>query len=268
MIISVVTACLNNETTLRDTLESVLAQDYSEIEHIVVDGGSTDGTIGILREYEDRYLKYGKTLKWKSGPDGGIYDAMNRGIERATGVVVGLLNADDFYTSSDILSKVAETISGTTADGRQIDAVYGDIHFVRPRNLKRCVRYYSSKGFRRWKMHMGFMPAHPSFYCRREIYIRYGKFDTGFRTSADFDQLLRLILIHKINIAYIPADFVTMRTGGVSSSGFGSYLQIFHEKRKAFKKNGVYSNIVLQGLCYCCKIYELLKSHFLQTIDD
>lgn len=263
MVISVVTACLNNESTIRDTLESVLAQDYAAIEHIIVDGGSTDGTIDILREYEDRYRKEGKILKWKSGPDGGIYDAMNKGIERATGDVVGLLNADDFYTSTDILSKVAGTISGTTADGRQMDAVYGDIHFVRPGNLKRCARYYSSRGFRRWKMHLGFVPAHPSFYCRREIYTLYGMYDTGYRISADFDQLLRLIYIHKINIAYIPADFVTMRTGGVSSSGFRNYLQMFREKRRAFRKNGVYSNIMLQGLCYCYKAFELLKSRFL-----
>ena len=165
--------------------------------------------MSIIKEYEPRYE--GK-LKWISEPDKGIYDAMNKGIRLATGDVVGILNSDDFYTSVSVLSKVAEEVT-------DVEAVYGDIHFVNDSDLTRCVRYYSSAGFSPWKMKMGFMPAHPSFYCRREVYLKYGLFDTSFRIAADFDQLLRLLYVNRISTKYIPMDFVTMRTGVHQQAG-------------------------------------------------
>lgn len=248
MTISIVTATYNSGKTVRDTIESVLAQTYKDIEYIVVDGASKDDTMEIVREYEPRF---GGRMRWISEPDRGIYDAMNKGIGLAKGDVVGLLNSDDFYTDVHVLERVAAEIG-------EVDAVYGDIHYVDEGDLTRCVRRYSSKGFRRWKMLMGFMPAHPSFYCRRAVYSRYGMFDTDFRVAADFEQLLRLIYINRIYTRYIPMDFVTMRTGGASSSGFASHKKIIRDHMLAYRKNGVRSNYMFEGMRYLHRIGEMV----------
>lgn len=252
MKISIITSTWNSEATLRDTLESVLRQTYHDFEHIVVDGGSKDGTMVLVREYEPRYEG---RLKYVSEPDKGIYDAMNKGIRMATGDVVGLLNSDDFYTSDDVLATVAAVFNG-----REIDAVYGDIHYVNAPDLKKCVRYYSSKPFRRGWMRLGFMPAHPSFYCRKEVYMKFGLFDISYKVAADFENLLRLIFVNRIKTGYIQKDFVTMRTGGASSSGLQSHKKIMRDHLRALKENGVYSNVFLLGLRYLYKIYEIAKT--------
>ena len=257
MKISIITSTWNSGATLRDTLESVLRQTYADIEHIIVDGASKDGTMDIVREYEPRY---GGRLRYVSEPDKGIYDAMNKGIRMATGDVVGLLNSDDFFTSDDVVAAVASAF-----EGKDIDAVYGDIHFVKDGDLKKCVRYYSSKPFRRGWMRLGFMPAHPSFYCRKEMYVRYGLFDTSYKVAADFENLLRLIFVNRIRTHYIEKDFVTMRTGGASTSGLSSHKQIMADHQKAFKLNGVYSNVFLESLRYFYKIYEILFTKMLRT---
>ncbi len=249
MTVSIVTATFNSGATLRDTMDSVLRQDYDDWEHIIVDGASNDDTLGIIREFEPRY---GGRLRWISEPDRGIYDAMNKGIAMAAGEVVGILNSDDFYTSSDVLSTVAREI-------REFDAVYGDVHYVDPADPATRVRYYSSAGFRRWKMRMGFMPAHPSFYCRRTVYSRFGLFDTDFPVAADFEQLLRLIYVNRVTTKYIPKDFVTMRTGGASSSGVESHKRILRDHLRAYRKNGVRSNLFLESLRYAYRILEMLK---------
>jgi glycosyltransferase involved in cell wall biosynthesis len=248
MKITIITAAWNSAATLRDTIESVLAQTYTDWEHIIVDGASTDSTAALVESYRERYAG---RLTFISEPDHGIYDAMNKGIAHASGDVIGLLNSDDFYTSRDILETVAREIEG-------VDAVYGDVHYVDDRDLNRCVRYYSSRGFRRWKMRLGFMPAHPSFYCRRDVYTRYGQFDTSFKIAADFEQLLRLIFINRISTRYISKDFVTMRTGGASSSGIVSHKRIIRDHMRAYKKNHIYSNYLLESIRYMCKTYEII----------
>ncbi len=234
-----------------------MAQRHTDIEHIVVDGLSSDDTMDIVREMESRYQG---RLRYVSEKDNGLYDAMNKGIALATGDVVGILNSDDFYTSSDVLKRVAETFSDN-----QIDAVYGDVHFVKGSNLKKCVRYYSSAPFRRCWMRLGFMPAHPSFYCRRQVYQEYGRFDDSYKVSADFEHLLRLIFVHRIRTKYIPMDFVTMRTGGLSTSGISAHRQIMKDHQRAFKKNGVYSNSVLESLRYVYKIFEVGKTRLIHS---
>lgn len=252
MKISIITITYNSAKTLTDTLESVLAQTYNEIEYIVVDGASKDGTMDIVKKYEP--LFEGK-MRYVSEPDKGLYDAMNKGMRMATGDVVGILNSDDFYTGKEVLQRVAEVFR----EGN-VDAVYGDVHYVKPEDLSHCVRYYSSKPFRWWMMRLGFMPAHPSFYCRREVYRKYGTFNTSYKVAADFENLLRLIFVNRIRIHYIPMDFVTMRTGGASSSGLSSHKQIMHDHLRALKENGVYSNVFLLGLRYIYKLGEVLKS--------
>lgn len=249
MKISIITATWNSSATLRYTMLSVLSQSYPNIEHIIVDGGSTDRTMDIVHELAPRYK--GK-LHYISEKDRGLYDAMNKGIAMATGDVVGILNSDDFYTNSDVLSTVASAFE----DG-DIDAVYGDIHYVHDSDLQKCTRYYSSKLFHRRWMRLGFMPAHPSFYCRRKLYDEYGGFDLSYKVAADFECLLRLIFVHKIRMTYIPMDFVTMRTGGASTSGLSSHKQILRDHQQAFKDNGVYSNVLLESLRYIYKIYEI-----------
>lgn len=251
MVISIITATYNSEKTLHDTFRSVLLQNYTNYEYIVIDGGSKDGTVDIIRAYEPLF---DGRMKWISEPDKGIYDAMNKGIRKATGDVVGLLNSDDFYTSNDILARVASVFNN---DG--IDAVYGDIHFVNDSDLKKCVRYYSSKPFHRWWMRFGFMPAHPSFYCKRSVYEKYGAFNLTYKVAADFECLLRLIFIHRIKTKYLPLDFVTMRTGGASTSGMESHKQIMHDHQLAFKKNGVYSNVFFELLRYGYKVCEIIQ---------
>ena len=249
MRISVITATYNSGRTIGDTLESVLRQTYSDVELIVVDGASRDDTMDVVRRYEPRF---GGRMHWTSEPDRGIYDAMNKGIARATGDVIGILNSDDFYTSDTVLERVAEAMAGD-----DVDAVYGDIHYVRDGDLHKCVRYYSSRPFRRGLMRLGFMPAHPSFYCRREVYERCGTFDTTYRVAADFENLLRLIYVNRIRTRYLPVDFVTMRTGGASTSGLSSHRQIMRDHLRALRSNGVWSCTPLLGLRYIYKIWEV-----------
>lgn len=262
MIISIITATYNSGKTVRDTLESVLRQSYKDYELIIKDGGSKDDTLAICREYEP---KFEGRLRILSSPDGGIYDAMNQGIATAKGDVIGILNSDDFYTSDDILQTVANAFNETP----EIEAVYGDVHYVKEKDITQQIRYYSSKNFRRSWMRFGFMPAHPSFYCKRTIYDNYAinssdgirkiYFDTSYKIAADFENLLRMIFIGHICCQYIEKDFVTMRTGGASSSGMKSHLQINKDHQRAMKEHGVYSNVFLLSLRYIYKIYELIK---------
>lgn len=252
MKISIITATFNSGNTVADTLKSVLAQTYYDYELLVIDGDSKDNTLEIVKSMEPQFE--GK-LKYLSEPDKGIYDAMNKGIRMARGEVVGILNSDDFYTSQDVLQTVANQMQEA-----EVDAVYGDVHYVDDKDLTKCVRYYSSKPFRRWMMRLGFMPAHPSFYCRREVYHKYGSFDTSYRVAADFENLLRLIFVHHIRTRYIPKDFVTMRTGGASSSGMQSHKKIMKDHLSALRKNEVYSNFLLLALRYVYKVVEVMVS--------
>lgn len=265
MKISIITATYNSGKTVRDTLESILRQTYRDFELIIKDGGSKDDTLRICREYEDRFEG---RMRIFSAPDQGLYDAMNQGISLAEGDVVGILNSDDFYTRDDILQTVADAFQNNPG----IDAVYGDVHYVKEEDITRQTRYYSSKSFRRGLMRLGFMPAHPSFYCRKATYEKHVNsrketkstthkryFDTSYKIAADFENLLRMIFIGRIKCEYLEKDFVTMRTGGVSSSGIKSHLQINRDHLRALSENGVYSNIFLLSLRYIYKVIEIIR---------
>ncbi|MBW9204170.1 glycosyltransferase [Bacteroidales bacterium SW292] len=249
--ISIVTVSFNSEKTLADTIYSVLSQTYPDIEYILVDGSSKDNTLDIIRTYESQF---NGRMKWISEPDRGLYDAMNKGIRMATGDVVGILNSDDFFTSNDVLEKVAEGFADN-----DVNAVYGDIHFVRSDDLNRCVRYYSSRIFRRGLMRLGFIPAHPSFYCRRECFEKYGCYKTDYKIAADFDLLLRFIYVHRIRIKYLPVDMVTMRLGGASTSGLKSRMTGMKEHLRSFRENGVKTNRFLLSLRYFYKLTEYFR---------
>lgn len=229
-------------------IESVLRQSYPDIEYIVKDGGSTDRTIEVLKEYEPKF--HGR-MKWVSEKDKGIYDAMNKGIEMATGEVVGILNSDDFFTANDVISKVVEAITQN-----KVDAIYGDIHFVRDSNLHKCVRYYSSKLFSPFWLRFGFMPAHPSFYVKRGILIEAGLYKINYKLGADFEMMVRLFHKYHISYYYLQKDFVTMRTGGASTRDINSRRILLREDVQACRENGIRTNHLLILLKYLYKILE------------
>jgi len=257
MKISVITATWNSGKTIKDTLISVLNQSYTNVEHIIKDGGSKDDTLAICNDYEKHFYTNedkGRTIRILSDKDKGIYDAMNQGIKAATGDVIGILNSDDFYTSDDVLARVAEEF----ANNPKLEAVYGDIHFVKDENLKKCTRYFSSRYFRPWALRFGFMPAHPSFYVRREVYEKYGLYDLNFRTSSDFEMMVRLFVKENIRAKYINMDFVTMRAGGESTAGLEAKRKVNRDIAGSLKKHGVYSNQFFQSLRYLWRIGEIL----------
>lgn len=249
MTISLITATYNSGKTVEDTLRSVLAQTYKEIDYWVVDGGSKDDTMDIVRKYEPLF---GGRLHWISEPDRGIYDAMNKGISHSTGDVVGILNSDDHFTSNDVLERVAAEMQADNT----LDAVYGDIHFIKDGAPDHIVRYYSSKPFRPFWLRFGFMPAHPSFYARREVFEKHGLYSLDYKIAADYDMMVRLFLKHRIKAKYMPMDFVTMLMGGLSTKGVRSRVVLVSEDVKASRTYGFYTNRFMIGLKFLYKIFE------------
>ena len=248
MKVSIITVAFNSAATIAHCMQSVLDQSYSNIEYIVVDGLSKDNTLNIVREFEPLFA--GK-MRWISENDNGIYDAMNKGLHMATGDVVGILNSDDFFTDNDIIEKVAQAFTDD-----KIDAVYGDVHFVRETNLSRCVRYYSSAGFRPWWLRFGIMPAHPSFYARKEVFQKAGLYKTDYKIGGDFEMMVRLFKRFDIKTKYLPMVFVTMRMGGASTKNVGSRLTLLREDTRACRENGVYTHPLLICLKYFYKVLE------------
>ena len=248
MKVSIVTATYNSALTLSDTIRSVLSQTYQDIEYIIVDGASTDKTTDIIRQYEPRFQG---RMKWLSEKDGGIYDAMNKGIRMATGDVVGILNSDDYFTACDVVERMAPAF-----DDDNVDAVYGDIHFIRDGQPDKCIRYYSSRPFRPLWLRFGFMPAHPSFYCRRSVYERAGLYKTDYQIGSDYEMMVRLFLVHHIQARYLPIDFVTMRTGGTSTRNVKSRLTLIRDDVRGCRENGIYTNPLMISLKFLYKIFE------------
>lgn len=247
--VSVITVAYHSISTLEATIKSVLSQTYPNIEYIVVDGHSEDGTVELLKRYENRFRG---RLQWISEKDRGIYDAMNKGIQMATGDVVGILNSDDYFTSADVVERFVSAFEDPT-----LDAVYGDIHFIRDGEPDRCARYYSSKRFSPGWLRFGFMPAHPSFYARREVFERAGLYKTDYKIGSDYEMMVRLFCKHKINAKYLPMDFVTMRLGGLSTRNLHSRLQLIKDDVRGCRENGIYTNVLMISTKFLFKIFEL-----------
>ncbi len=246
--ISIITATFNSSAHIADCVKSVNDQTYHDIEHIIVDGASKDNTLDVVNSIPNRVEKI------ISEPDKGIYDAMNKGIQAATGDVIGILNSDDFFTSDDVIQTVVDSFKNN-----DIDALYGDVHFVSPDNLSKSVRYYSSSVFKPSLFRFGFMPAHPSFYMKKESYDKYGLYELDYKISSDFDLMIRYLYKEKIKYKYIKKDFVTMRTGGVSTENFNSRVTLNKEIVRACRKYGIYSNMFILSLKYLYKIFELKR---------
>lgn len=247
-MISIITATYNSAETINDTIKSVLCQTNKDFEYIIVDGGSTDETIDIVKSYESEFS--GK-LKWVSEKDKGIYDAMNKGIKMASGDIIGILNSDDYYTSDDILQTIADAFKC-----QNVDAIYGDIHFIKDGVPDKCVRYYSSRLFSPFWLRFGFMPAHPSFYCKRDVFDKSGLYRLDYKIGSDYEMMVRLFRKHKISSRYVHKDFVTMRTGGASNSNLQSRLTLIKEDVKACRDNGIYTNELFICLKFLYKIFE------------
>lgn len=228
MKISIITATWNSGATLRDTLESVLQQSYTNYEILIIDGGSSDNTHDIVEEY---IPKFDGRLHWHTGKDKGLYDAMNKGIARATGDIIGILNSDDFYADSDVLSRIAE-------ECRNVEAVYGDLDFVDASDTSRVVRQWRGSQHRPGAFLKGWHPAHSTFYARRKCYERLGGFDISFDVSADFELMLRFLEANRLSNRYIPHTFVKMRMGGESTGSIGKIIQGNKNVLRAFRKNG------------------------------
>lgn len=224
--ISIITATYNSESTIEDTLKSVLKQTYKNIEHIIVDGNSKDNTMKIIKKYEK---KYNGRLKYICEKDKGIYDAMNKGIRMSTGNIVGILNSDDVYASTTVLETIANTIQKDKSDG-----VYADLLYV-DENLSKPIRkWVSGNG----KIKNGWLPAHPTLYLKKEIYDKYGLYNLNYRIAADYDFMIRINKDEQVNLSYIKENLVLMRIGGTSSDGIKGYLKNVKEARLALKNNG------------------------------
>lgn len=245
-MISIITSTYNSQDTIARTIESVLTQTYKDIEYIIVDGSSSDDTIEIIRKYEP--LFEGR-MRCVSEPDNGIYDAFNKGIKMANGDIVGILNSDDHFTANDILECVVNNIDG-------YDAVYADVHFEKPENKGQTVRYYSSGMFRPFWLRFGFMPAHPSFYVRKDIYDKVGLYSLDYKIASDFEMMVRMFHNHHIKAKYVKRDFVTMLTGGMSTRSYRNRLLITKEDVKACRSNGLYTNLPMVSCKYLYKIFE------------
>lgn len=252
MKVSIITATYNSALTISDTMESVLWQTYHDIEYWVIDGLSSDGTMELVRKYEDRF---GGRLHYVSGKDKGIYDAMNKGIALCSGDIVGILNSDDYFTSREVVQRIVDAFQNESG----LDAVYGDVHFIHSGEPDKVVRYYSSALFRPFWLRFGFMPAHPSFYVRRSLYEKVGGYSLDYKIAADYDMMVRLFHKANINAKYLKMDFVTMRTGGISTKNFKNRLLITREDVRACRRNGLYTNVFFIAVKYLYKIFEFKR---------
>lgn len=245
MKVSLITVCFRSAGVIRSAIESVLAQKGIDVDYIVVDGGSNDGTVEILKEYES---KFAGRMRWISESDEGMYDALNKGIKMAEGDVVGILNADDILEDENTLAFIASSFE------LGVDCVYGDIRFVRGES-KKTTRYYCSKRWRPWMHNWGFMPAHPSVYVRRDVFDRVGGYKHGYDISADFEWMVRLLCKARVKTRYLPRSIVTMRLGGKSTAGLKAMLKLNRENVRANRENGYFCCLPMMLPKYFFKIW-------------
>ena len=233
MKISIITVCYNSEKTIGDTLRSVFEQKYENIEHIIIDGGSTDRTLAVVATAGAHVAKI------VSEPDNGIYDAMNKGIALATGDVVGFINADDFYPGPTVLAVVASAFESSGAD-----CCYGDLCYVKQEDVSKTVRYWRSAPFTLGLFGRGWCPPHPTFFVRREVYKRLGGFDLSFKIAADFELMARYLEAAQITSLYIPQVLVKMRLGGTTNRSLINIFKQNVEIRRALSSIGRRSSLV------------------------
>lgn len=252
MKISIITVVYNNKKTIQDAINSVLSQRYDNVEYIIVDGASTDGTVEVINEAIMIHSK--RNIKFISEKDNGIYDAMNKGISLATGSMIGMLNSDDLYINNDVISTVVNEFMT-----KNVDSIFADLVYVRADDSDKIVRYYSSAGFHPKKIAYGWMPAHPTFFVKKAIYEQYGFYKTDYQIAADYELIARFIVKNKVSYSYIPKVFVKMRTGGASTRNLKSNWILNKEILRACAENGIETNIIKVLSKYPTKILQLIK---------
>ena len=228
MTISIITSVYNNKETIAEAIESVLSQTYDDIEYIVVDGASKDGTVDVIKKYAD------KITTFVSEPDKGIYDGLNKGIALATGDVVGFLHSDDLFEDEHVVAKIAEAFKID-----DVDSIYGDLVYVNKEDTSKIVRYWKSGAYGLKKLENGWMPPHPTFYVKRRVYEEFGAFDTSFKIAADYDSILRFLGREGITTRYIPEILVKMRVGGESNKSIKNLIRKTREDIRAIENNNV-----------------------------
>jgi glycosyltransferase len=228
MKISIITATWNCAGTVGDCLASVAGQSHAAREHILIDGGSTDGTLAVIE------AQRAALAVLVSEPDGGIYDALNKGIARASGEVVGLLHADDLYADSEVLARIAAAFADPA-----VDAVYGDLVYVAKADTQRVIRHWRAGAYRPERLRLGWMPPHPTLYLRRALYERHGVFDTRYQIAADYDLMLRVLSRLTGRVEYLPQVLVRMRVGGASNRSLRHILRKSWEDYQALRVNGM-----------------------------
>jgi len=224
--ISIITVAFNSVRTIQDTIESILLQDYKNIEYIIIDAGSSDGSVEIIKSFAD------KITYFISESDHGIYDGMNKGIKAASGDLIGILNSDDFYPNNFILSNVAKTFISS-----QCDAVYGDLVYVKNYDKNKIVRYWQAGDYSALKIKNGWMLPHPTFFVKKSIYDRFGLYNTELKRAADYEMILKLLYKQNISVKYIPMILVNMRMGGASNASLINRIKANKEDGLAWTKN-------------------------------
>lgn len=248
MKFSIVTVSFNAETTITDTLRSVAEQSYPDVEHIVVDGGSRDGTVSLI----ETYLRSGG--RYISERDNGLYDAMNKGIAMAQGDIIGLLNADDMYADKEVLARIAAHV--TT---RKVDAVLCDVGFFKDGAPDKIIRRFDSGHFSPDRLGWGWMPAHPGMFLTNAAYAKVGQYRTDYRIAADFEFIARAFRVHGLSYSHLDDIAVLMRAGGISTSGLRSKMTINAEVLRACRENGIYSNTAMLLSKYPRKLLEMIS---------
>ena len=231
MKVSIITSCYNRAATIRSAIESVLAQDYNDIEFIVVDGSSTDGSLDIIREYVDRISII------ISEPDHGMYEAINKGIRVATGEIIGLLHSDDFFYDNGVIGRIVKRIKRTHAD-----FLYGDGLFVKPYNTNKVVRNWIGGGYRLWKVRHGWLPLHPTCYIRRDVMMRLGLYNESYKIAADSDLLVRYLLTGGLTVTYLNEYIVRMRMGGLSTDS-AKRKKMWEEDIRVYVSHGLWPTL-------------------------
>ena len=227
MKISIITVCFNSQQTIRATIKSVLRQSYKQVEYIIIDGASTDNTVKIIKEFSNSIDVF------VSESDAGIYDAINKGISKSSGDVVGLLHADDVFDNRSVIDNVMLLFD------ENVDMIYGDINYVDRNDIYRVIRRWKSDSYKKGKFKWGWMPPHTSFFIKKSCYIKHGLYNLNLGSSADYELMLRMFELYNLKSKYIPLNITNMRVGGVSNSSFKNRWQANRNDKKSWKINGL-----------------------------
>ena len=257
MKVSIITVTLNSERYLSDCIESVRRQNYGNIEHIIIDGKSTDRTLGIIWQNCDH------VSNWISETDRGMYDAINKGLKMATGDIVGILNSDDMFASADAVRSIVDCF-----ENNNTDSVYGNLMYVHPENTRKVIRIWKGISYKRFRFRYGWMPAHPTFYIRRNLIEKYGLYENHYFSSADYEFMARYLFKHKVSATFLDEMIIKMRTGGMSNGNLKRRLRANRRDFLAMRKNNIPFSFFVSILKPLIKIPQFRNKFVAQTAEE